>query len=301
MTMAQVHQLIVQQGIEEARRQAQTKHERLVVEAAYQILSEDAEKIGFTYSGFALTSLPHKPQDQHIWRREGHNLTLVVQAGVDRAGKLLGLPYGSYARFILLFLQSEAIRASSREIELGRSMRVWLGSMGLSIGGTTYRLVNEQARRISGCTLTFYAERGDRELMRRGGFVDGSITMADVLSEQPTLWQEKVLLNEEFYRALREHPVPVSENALRAIGPRSMVLDVYIWLAYRLHALRRNVDVSWPALYAQFGVGYRRLRDFRRDFLAALELALAAYPDARVAIGEEGIILSPSRPAVSKS
>lgn len=299
--MAQVHQLIVQQGIEEARRQAQTKHERLVVEAAYQILSEDAEKIGFTYSGFALTSLPHKPQDQHIWRREGHNLTLVVQAGVDRAGKLLGLPYGSYARFILLFLQSEAIRASSREIELGRSMRVWLGSMGLSIGGTTYRLVNEQARRISGCTLTFYAERGDRELMRRGGFVDGSITMADVLSEQPTLWQEKVLLNEEFYRALREHPVPVSENALRAIGPRSMVLDVYIWLAYRLHALRRNVDVSWPALYAQFGVGYRRLRDFRRDFLAALELALAAYPDARVAIGEEGIILSPSRPAVSKS
>jgi len=299
--MAQVHQLIVQQGIEEARRQAQTKHERLVVEAAYQILSEDAEKIGFTYSGFALTSLPHKPQDQHIWRREGHNLTLVVQAGVDRAGRLLGLPYGSYARFILLFLQSEAIKTSSREIELGRSMRVWLGSMGLSIGGTTYRLVNEQARRISGCTLTFYAERGDRELMRRGGFVDGSITMADVLSEQPTLWQEKVLLNEEFYRALREHPVPVSENALRAIGPRSMVLDVYIWLAYRLHALRRNVDVSWPALYAQFGVGYRRLRDFRRDFLAALELALAAYPDARVAIGEEGIILSPSRPAVSKS
>jgi Plasmid encoded RepA protein len=299
--MAQIHQLIARHGIEEARRQAQTKHERLVVEAAYQVLSEDAEKMGFTYSGFALTSLPHKPQEENIWRREGHNLTLVLQAGVDRSGKLLGLPYGSYARFILLFLQSEAIKTSSREIELGRSMRVWLGSMGLSVGGTTYRLVNEQARRISGCTLTFYAERGNHELMRRGGFVDGSITMADVLGDQPTLWQEKVLLNEEFYRALRDHPVPLSESALRAIGPRSMVLDVYIWLAYRLHALRRDVEVGWPALHAQFGGGYGRLRDFRRDFVAALELALAAYADARVSMGEHGVILSPSRPAVSKT
>jgi hypothetical protein len=180
-------------------------------------------------------------------------------------------------------------------------MRVWLGSMGLSIGGTTYRLVNEQARRISGCTLTFYAERGSRELMRRGGFVDGSITMADVLDDQPALWQEKVLLNEEFYRALRDHPIPLSENALRAIGPRSMVLDVYIWLAYRLHALRRDVQVGWPALHAQFGGGYRRLRDFRRDFTGALDLAQAVYPDSRVNTSEQGVVLVPSRPAVSKA
>ena len=53
--MAEVHQLILRQGIEEARRQAANKHERLVVEAAFQVLSEDAEKMGFSYSGFALT------------------------------------------------------------------------------------------------------------------------------------------------------------------------------------------------------------------------------------------------------
>jgi hypothetical protein len=148
--MAEVHHLIVQQGIEEARRHAATKHERALVEAAYQVLSEEADKLGFTYSGFALTSLPHKPQTEQVWRREGHNLTMLIQSGLDRSGKSLGVPYGSYARFILLFLQSQAIKTNSREIELGRSMRVWLGNMGLSIGGTTYRLVNEQARRISG-------------------------------------------------------------------------------------------------------------------------------------------------------
>jgi hypothetical protein len=60
--MAKVHRLIVQQGVEEARRQAVTKHERALVEAAYQVMSEEADRLGFTYSGFALTSLPHKPQ-----------------------------------------------------------------------------------------------------------------------------------------------------------------------------------------------------------------------------------------------
>jgi len=302
--MATVHELITRHGIDFARKQAASKRERLVVEAAYQVLSEDAEKIGFTYSGFALTSLPHKPQSELVWRREGHNLTLLLESGRDRSGKPLGLPHGSYARFILLFLQSEAVRTGCREIELGRSMRVWLGSMGLSIGGTTYRMVNEQARRISACRLQFFASSGGQEVMRHGGFVEGAISMAatqvDGEGQQLSLWQERVLLNEEFFRALRDHPVPVSEAALRAIGARSMVIDVYIWLAYRLHVLNRDVEVGWPALHAQFGSGFGLLRKFRAHFVECLELALAAYPDARVTISDKGITLRPSRPAISK-
>src|SRR3954464_10723789 len=212
--MAEVHRLILRHGIEEARRQAASAHERALIEAAYHVLSEENECIGFTYSGFALTSLPHKEPAEDVWRREGHNLTLVLQSGIDRSGCSVGLPYGSYARFILLFLQSEAVKTRSREIELGRSMQVWLGTMGLSIGGTTYRMVSEQARRISACRLQFFTDRDGKELMRHGGFVDGSISMAGVSGNQPGLWQDRVLLNEEFYRALREHPVPVSESAL---------------------------------------------------------------------------------------
>ena len=298
--MAQIHQLILRDGVSEARRQALTKHERAVVDAAYKVLSEDAERMGFTYSGFALTSLPHKPPKEVFWRREGHNVTLVLESGRDRAGKPVGVPYGSYARFILLFLQSEAIRTSSREVELGRSMRVWLGTMGLSIGGQTYKSVAEQAKRISGTKLQFFTTKGEVEVMRHGGFVDGSITMANVDPSHPTLWNDRVLLNEEFYRALREHPVPVSEAALRAIGPRSMVLDVYVWLAYRLHALTNDVSVSWLSLHAQFGAGFQLIRKFRAHFIECLELAMATYPEARVSVDERGVVLRPSRPAIAK-
>src|SRR3954454_1431989 len=300
--MAQIHRLIIDYGIEETRRQAISKHDRLVIETAYRALSDDAEKMGFTYSGFALTSLPHKAQTELVWRRDGHNITMLIESGRDRTGKPLGLPYGSYARFILLFLQSEAIRTQSREIELGRSMRVWLGNMGLSIGGTTYKLVTAQARRISGCTLTFFADRAGAQIKSRGGFVKTEITMSSRIDDeqQTQLWQDRVLLDEDFYRALREHPVPVSESALRAIGPRSMVIDVYIWLAYRLHSLARDVEVSWPALYAQFGTGFSRIRRFRAHFVDCLALALAVYPEARISISDQYVTLRPSRPAIAK-
>jgi Plasmid encoded RepA protein len=300
--MAEVHQLIIQYGIEEARRQAVSKHERQVIEAAYQVLSDESERIGYTYSGFALTSLPHKPQTELVWKREGHNLTMLIESGRDRSGAPLGVPYGSYARFILLFLQSEAIRTQSREVELGRSMRVWLATMGISIGGKTYKQVNEQARRISGCSLTFFADRAGAQMKSRGGFVKTEITMSAIDEhQQPALWQDRVILDEDFYRALREHPVPVSDTALRAIGPRSLVIDVYIWLAYRLHALKKDVEISWTALHAQFGAEVGRLRGFRKYFIECLAIAVAAYPDARVDIGDRGLILRPSRPAIAKA
>jgi hypothetical protein len=300
--MAEIHQLILTQGIENVRRRAASKRERQVAEAAYTVLSEDADRIGFTYSGFALTSLPHKDTDAASWKREGHNLTLLLESGKDvHTGRLIGIPHGSYARFILLFLQTEATKKRSREIELGRSMRMWMGSMGLSIGGATYRKVSEQAKRISACRLTFAKTAGGMEVRHNGGFVQTAITMSAVMNErQASLWSDKVVLDETFYEELRAHPVPISESALRAIGPRSLVIDLYIWMAYRLHSLKGSVDVGWPMLQMQFGADYKRSRRFREYFLECLELAMAAYPDARISLSDRGLMLHPSRPPVAK-
>jgi hypothetical protein len=52
-------------------------------------------------------------------------------------------------------------------------------------------------------------------------------------------------------------------------------------------------------LYGQFGAGFLLLRKFLAHF-KCLELALAAYPDARVSVGNKGITLRPSRPAIAK-
>jgi hypothetical protein len=136
--------------------------QKALVDIAAEVMGDEEGRIGITYTGFCLTALPHKrlPDDQP-WEKRGHRVTLTVQPGLSdnrRSGgqlRMIGVPYGARARMILLYLQTQAIRTVSREVELGRSMRDWLGRMGLSWGGETGKALREQAARIAACTLRF--------------------------------------------------------------------------------------------------------------------------------------------------
>jgi hypothetical protein len=300
--MGDVHRLIREHGVEGAKARAVTKSDRQAIEAAASLLGEEESRLGITHAGFAMTSLPHKRIEETLWRREGYRTTLLVESGRDRRGNLIGVPYGSFARLILLYLQTEAVRTGSPEVELGRSMKSWMGRMSLTTGGRTYQLVTEQARRISACRLTFFTERNGGELRHNGAFVQDAISFAGVIddSDQPSLWQDRVRLDEGFWRSLKEHPVPVREEAIRAISTRSLAIDVYIWLAYRLHALTKPTVVSWSAIHGQFGAGFKHARQIKPTFLEALKLALAVYPEAQVEADQSGVTLHPSSPAVPR-
>ena len=301
--MGTVHQLILQHGVESAKAMAETKADRQAVEAAGAILAEEESRIGITHAGFAMTSLPHKRIEEAFWRRDGHRTTLLVESGRDRRGTPVGVPYGSIARLILLYLQTEAVRTNSPEVELGPSMKSWMSRMSLTTGGKTYQLVTEQARRISACRLTFFTDRGNgTEGRHNGAFVQDAISLTGLADEdQPILWHDRVRLDEGFWQSLRNHPVPVREEAIRVIGTRSLTIDVYVWLAYRLHSLARPTSISWAAVHGQFGAGFRLVRQIKPTFLDALNLALAVYPEARVDADKEGIVLHPSPPAVPKA
>ena len=77
-----------------------------------------------------------------------------------------------------------------------------------------------------------------------------------------------------------------------------MPLDIYLWLAYRLHSLDGPKSVSWEALHLQFGAGTRLLKHFKPRLARDLEIAVAVYPDARVELTETGLRLWPSPPPV---
>ena len=169
-----------------------------------------------------------------------------------------------------------------------------------STGGKTYQLVTEQARRISACRLTFFTDRENgAEGRHNGAFVQDAISLGGVINDdQPTLWQDRVRLDEGFWKSLKAHPVPVREEAIKAIGARSLAIDVYVWLAYRLHSLTKPTPVTWTALHGQFGAGFRLVRQIKPTFTDALNIALAVYPEANVTVEKEGVVLHPSKPAV---
>lgn len=251
--MGTVHSLLEEKGRQGA---IQAGLERAVVEAAHAYLSDEDGGLGFAYSGWAQSALPHRRlADDVPWQLASDKVTLVVEPGRRPApgGKLeyVGVPFGAHAQLILLYLQTEALRTSSREVELGGSLRKWLHRLGVSVGGTAARSVRDQAERISRCHMSFHFGKNssgasglvNQSILDRAIFLD-----ADDRSPQGKLSLETAKLSEGFYEQLKKHPVPIEEAAIKALANNSMAMDVYVWLAYRLHSLNAPRLVTWKAL-----------------------------------------------------
>jgi len=298
--MAKIHELLDQQGKAMVLRM---DVDRRVVEAATAYMSAEDGEIGFLYSGWAQSGLPHKRlADDASWQVRTEHVSLLVQPGQRHTltGDPIpvGVPYGSRARLICLYLQSEALKNNSREVELGKSLHAWLRRLDISIGGKSMAAVRDQAERISRCRMSFQIRQGNRTGLVNQNILDTAMFVDDDTS-QGSLFVERAKLSEMFFEHLRRHPVPIEEAAIRPISNNSMAIDVYCWLAYRLHALTGPTPVSWKALYGQFGSGIARLDKFRACFKSTLELAMSVYPEANVDVDGRGLMLFPSRPPVS--
>ncbi|MCO6419795.1 plasmid replication initiator [Siccirubricoccus sp. KC 17139] len=299
--MGTVHDLLETKGKQAA---LQAGLGRDLVEAAAAYMGDEDGALSFVYSGWAQCALPHRrlPDDQ-AWEIAAERVRLVVEPGRrprhgDGPLEFLGVPFGSHARLILLYLQTEALRTGSREVELGRSLRDWMGRIGVSVGGRTGMLVKDQAERISRCRLTFHLQGGKSAGLINQSIVDRALFIEDEQAGQGRLSLETAKLSEGFFEQLRRHPVPLEEAAIRALSNNPAALDTYLWLAYRLHALAGPKLVPWPALKGQFGAGYRELYHFKNKWTGALQMALAVYPAAKVEVVDDGVVLKPSRPPV---
>ena len=310
-----VRQLILLHGRDTARQLVEAADKPLV-KIASEVLGDEGGRKGYSYSGLCLTSLPHrKLADDQAWERTVGPLSLIIEPGRikigDEPAKMMGVPHGARARLILIYLQTQAVLTNNREVSLGRSMREWMGRMSMSVGGETAAALREQARRIATCTMRFTwrvedrAGRRDRgpTMMTNERIIKSGLFFQDNSKgdgRQENLFEDRVLLDTDFFEQLRRHPVPLRDVAIQQLKDSSTALDVYVWLAYRLHYLERRTPIGWKDLYQQFGTGYRRMWAWKPKFLQVLAEAVAAYPEARVEVEDSHILLHPSPPPVSK-
>lgn len=303
--MQDVHQLIAHFGLNAARQLAASKAERSCIEAAAALLDAGpCTKADIGYAVLGSSCLPHKNLDRSTapdhWQGKIDNVTLAIDSGYYPDGTPIGIPFGSKARIILVYLTTAAVAATSPEIELGASMYAWLHAMSSGkFGGMTYRLFAEQARRIAAMTLHASVDDGAQSLALSGHSIaeliqpnrSSGTTPQYLLPRSETEFPQRVLLDHGYWRAAKDYCCPIRLAALRQLCNNSSAIDLYVWLAHRLPQLRLSQSVSWVELHAMFGSGYRHLRQMKQPFLNALYLALAVYPEAQVEIGEAGITL----------
>jgi Plasmid encoded RepA protein len=303
--MGRVHELIELKGRAGAILALQDECDRRVVDTAAAYMADEENGVGFIFSGWAQAALPHRrlKTDDAVWQLETERVKLMVEPGrrpMPGGDPLwVGVPYGSRARLIMLYLQTEALRTGRREIELGRSLHAWLGRLSIPIGGKSFRDVREQAERISRCRMTFQISQGGRTGLVNQHILDTAMFVEDGQDGQGNLFIETARLSEMFFEQLQKHPVPLEEAAIRAINNNSQALDIYCWLAYRLHVLPGPREISWKSLHAQFGAGFARLDHFRTKFIENLKLATAVYRDAAIEVSKSGLILKPSRAPIA--
>lgn len=257
--------------------------------------------------------LPRSPTEGRTFERTSGNTSLQVEAGKAWDGKQwrqLPLPYGVRPRLALVHIATEAIRTNSRVVDVGGSVNAFLTELGLDNGGKAYGQMRQQMTALAACTLRL--GRVDTRTIA-GVERDFAVTLEakpfrqfeawiDSTGSQPSLWPTEVELTQEFFDSIRETAVPLEHRALAQLSHSALALDLYTWLAHRLHRVRKGGSrISWGALQEQFGAEYGDRKDFKRQFRKRMKETLAAYPAAKVEDVDGGIMLHASPPPIPRT
>ena len=261
----------------------------------------------FQHSVLCQTTLPYRDPGEGVrrWERVNGSVHLVINAGMALHPELsrmveIGLPYGTKPRLILAHLNTEALRHNSPMIDVEGSLTGFVKRLQLSNSGRNINTIKDQLARLAASHITLGFMNGAEAVTVNSQIVTQFNLWFPKDGEQRVLWPSTVRLSQEYFDSLIKHAVPLDDRALMALSSSAMALDVYAWLAQRLHRIEwgQRVFLTWPALQAQFGWHYDRVRDFRRVFTQTLRLVHSQYRAADVELDAKGMILRRSPPPV---
>jgi Plasmid encoded RepA protein len=279
-----------------------------LIQSAGEIAQEDPASILYQHTVFCQTSMPYRDPGPAIreWEREQGRASLLIEAGRVRDPKgggwlKLGLPFGPKPRLILAHLNAEALRAGSPEVEVEASLTAFVKRIGLDPKGRNMRIIKDQLSRLSAAQIRMavtYSEEHTRQI--NAHIVSGFDLWFPKNERQRVLWPSTVCLSLDYFASLQRHAVPLDERAIAALSHNAMALDVYCWLAQRLHRINptRPAFVPWTALRNQFGWHYSTVRKFRQVFRLTLDGVLTQYRDARIVLDGRGLTLQNSPPPI---
>jgi hypothetical protein len=273
------------------------------------VSADNDNAILYQHSVLCQTSMPFRDpgEEVRLWSRKNGRVRLEIQAGRAFNGVLddfidVGLPFGAKPRLVLYHLNAEALRTQSPTIELEDSLTAFVSrTLGLDTGGRNIRTVKDQLTRLSAADFRLGTAIDGLSRTVKGTVIEGFDLWVSRDPRQRVLWPTTVQFSANYFESLMRHAVPLNETAIARLAHNAMALDIYTWLAQRLHRVEQGKSalVPWEALYEQFGQGYERLRDFRRVYVRTLKPVHVAYPEAKFDLLETGMKLMHSRPPIA--
>ena len=214
----------------------------------------------------------------------------------------VGLPWGPKARLVLYHLNAEALKQQTRHIEVVDSLTSFVHrTLNLDPKGRNIRAVKDQLARLSAADFRLGAShKNGRAVTFKNTIIDAFELWAPRNPNQKVLWPTIIQFSVAYFESLMRHAVPLNEQAVTRLSHNAMALDIYTWLAQRLHRIgpKRAAFVPWASLKEQFGQGYSAMNNFKRVFRKTLKQVQIVYQDARLSDDGKGLRLRNSRPPV---
>jgi hypothetical protein len=249
---------------------------------------------------FVLCGIPVRRPASHTleYARQNGRFRLRVIGHPD-----YGLPFGQ-DRLLLIWVATMAIWQRTREIRF-RSAAAILEAFGLPKDGRYYKRLIAGFERIFYSTFFFSSNQqvGEATLMERQSFrflKDSKLWYAgpsgcESAASPQVRTKNIIVLSAEFWKEIREHPIPVDLAVVRALADSPGNLDLYVWLVWRCWTAKGAVSVPLfgpDGLVSQLGnSGNLRERDFRRQIIQWLAVVRQLWPECPASLIESGTCL----------
>ena len=262
----------------------------------------EGQDMAFTHAVLCQVGLPRAKVEGREFMRKSGAAWVNVQAGLLDEGKgpmVQPVPYGPMPRLALAWISTYALRTGEQEIHIGNSAAEFLRLMGMGDDGKRYATLRKQMHALAACRL----QLGFKGRTYNGQPVEQfDAWQSNKDTAQRSLWPGVMRLSESYFGSLIESAVPLDNRALMALKGSALALDVYAWLAHRLHRIEgKGIILHWHSLREQFAQEYTGKdadKDFKKKFLAALRKVLATYPQAKVQQVRGGVLLNCAPPPI---
>lgn len=275
--------------------------------------------VSFLHRGFCIMGMPlRQPKDslRPFSRHDGRFALTIEPASVTHPdGGLvhIGVPFGPKARLIAMWLATEVQnprrQTNDRILELN-GITDWLEALGIPArGGATGSIAatKDQFMRLAFSTFTMVLRGHDsEELFKRESLVESGIFSGDDLAlyraghVSQMAWPRVIALTHNTYDRFLNDAIPIPTVRLREVANNAMAIDILVYLSYRLPTLSRadTAILTWRDLMAQFGTGGAGefTSKFKDTFRQSIRRAIEAYPEAKVELTAEGLVMRYSDP-----
>lgn len=273
-------------------------------------LTEQDNSLLFQHSVFCQTSLPYRNpgDDVRLWQRAQGTTFLEIEAGrlfhpTLKHSVPIGLPWGPKPRLILAHLNAEALQQDSPVIEIDNSLTAFVKRIRGFKHGREIKVFKDQLNRLCAARVMLALSQSEtRARQMDTKIIEGFEIWFTKDERQRILWPTTIQFSQPYFESLQQHAVPLNEIDLAALAHSALAIDLYSWLAQRLHRINpnRSAFVQWPALKQQFGPDYTLMENFKKKFRVALRQVQCRYKTARFELDGYGMRLFNSPPPVAK-